>query len=401
MSIRSIQKQKWFTLIMLLGAMVACSHAQVLNGIDVLEQDHFSAFKELAAKHNDHLRIALMTNHTGLDIHGRRTIDILAKDATHEVKGFDLVKLFSPEHGIRGALDQTEILNDRDQATGLQVTSLFGATDAQRRPSKEQLANLDAVVIDLQDAGVHFYTYETVVGYFVEAAAGTNLEVIVLDRPNPINGIAVEGPVSTPGREDYINYISEPVRHGMTMGELATYFNQVHHFNTRLTVVRMRGWKRAEWFDETGLPWTNPSPNLRSLRAAILYPGLGLLERTNLSVGRGTDTPFEVIGAPWMDGVKVAAYLNARKIPGISLIPIRFTPGLNYPFHGELCQGVEFFVTKLYPDTFQLDPVDKLLLNSPVIDAIKQGKDPRSAAAQGEQDLARFKQGRAAALLYR
>jgi uncharacterized protein YbbC (DUF1343 family) len=182
----------------------------------------------------------------------------------------------------------------------------------------------------------------------------------------------------------------------------------------------MRGWKRAEWFDETGLPWTNPSPNLRSLRAAILYPGLGLLERTNLSVGRGTDTPFEVIGAPWMDGVKVAAYLNARKIPGISLIPIRFTPGLNYPFHGELCQGVEFFVTnrdqldapelgievaaalvKLYPDTFQLDPVDKLLLNSPVIDAIKQGKDPRSAAAQGEQDLARFKQGRAAALLYR
>ena len=260
----------------------------VMNGIDVLEQDHFSALKQLAAKHEGHLRLALMTNQTGVDSTGRRTADVLFTDAPRLVPGLTVVNLFSPEHGINGILDQHDIKNDHDPATGLDVISLFGATDAQRRPSKEQLANLDAVIIDLQDVGVHFYTYETVVGYFLEAAAGTKIDIIILDRPNPIGGTAVQGMVSSPGRESYINYTSEPVRHGMTMGELATYFKAKNRLDTQLLVIRMRGWRRTDWFDSTGQLWINPSPNLRNLAQAILYPGVGLLERTNLSVGRGT-----------------------------------------------------------------------------------------------------------------
>jgi uncharacterized protein YbbC (DUF1343 family) len=391
----------------------------VLNGIDVLEQDHFSALKQLAAKHGGHLRLALMTNQTGIDSKGHRTLDILVSDAAREVPGLTVVNLFSPEHGINGILDRHDIGNDRDQATGLQVISLFGATDAQRRPTKEQLTNLDAVIIDLQDVGVHFYTYETVIGYFLEAAAGTQTDIIVLDRPNPIDGIHVQGLLSSPGRDNYINYTSEPVRHGMTMGELATYFKVKKQLDTQLTVVRMHGWRRSDWFDATGQLWINPSPNLRSLRQAILYPGIGLLERTNLSVGRGTDTPFEWVGAPWVDARKTADYLNARDIPGVRFIPVQFTPGQSYPFNGQLCHGVEFFITdrnvldspelglevaaalyKLYPNTFQLDRVDRLLLNQPAIDALKAGEDPRSVTKHGEKDLQQFKRDRAAALLY-
>lgn len=396
------------------------ARAPVLNGIDVLEQDHFSALKQLAAKHESRLRLALMTNQTGVDGKGRRTVDVLFTDASREVPGLTVVNLFSPEHGINGILDQHDIKNDRDPATGLQVISLFGASDAQRRPSKEQLANLDAVIIDLQDVGVHFYTYETVVGYFLEAAAGTKIDIIVLDRPNPTGGVAVQGMVSSPGRESYINYTSEPVRQGMTMGELATYFKAKNHLDTQLLVVRMRGWRRSDWFDATGQLWINPSPNLRSLAQAILYPGIGLLERTNLSVGRGTETPFEWIGAPWLDARKTAAYLNARHIPGVRFIPVQFTPGEKYPFNGQLCNGVEFFITdrnlldspelglevaaalyKLYPNTYQIDRMDQHLLNKAAMDALKAGKDPRGVTWNGERDLEQFKQGRAAALLYK
>ncbi|MGB9407362.1 MAG: DUF1343 domain-containing protein [Terracidiphilus sp.] len=422
--------------VMLIGvafkAQIA-AQGPVLNGIDVLEQDRFTSLKQLTAKHGGHLRLALMTNQTGVDNRGLRTLDILVSDAAREVPGLVVVNLFSPEHGINGVLDQHDIGNDRDPATSLQVISLFGATDAQRRPTKEQLANLDAVIIDLQDVGVHFYTYETVIGYFLEAAAGTKTDIIVLDRPNPINGIDVQGLVSSPGRDNYINYTSEPVRHGMTMGELATYFKVKKQLDTQLTVVRMLGWRRSDWFDATGQLWINPSPNLRSLRQAILYPGIGLLEGTNLSVGRGTDTPFEWVGAPWIDARKTADYLNARNIPGVRFIPVQFTPRQNYSnncadaeqltcgqFHGQLCYGVEFFITdrnvldspelglevaaalyKLYPNTFQLDRVDRLLLNQPAIDALKGGEDPRGVTRHGEKDLQQFKRDRAAALLYK
>jgi uncharacterized protein YbbC (DUF1343 family) len=424
-------------LIIIASKAQMAAQGPVLNGIDVLEQDQFSALKQLAAKHGGHLRLALMTNQTGMDSRGHRTLDIMVSDAAREVPGLTVVNLFSPEHGINGILDQHNIGNDRDQTTGLQVISLFGATDAQRRPTKQQLANLDAVIIDLQDVGVHFYTYETVIGYFLEAVAGMNIDVVVLDRPNPIDGIDVQGLLSTPGRDNYINYTSEPVRHGMTMGELATYFKAKRRLDTQLTVVRMRGWKRSDWFDETGQMWINPSPNLRSLRQAILYPGIGLLEGTNLSVGRGTDTPFEWVGAPWIDAQKTADYLNARNIPGVRFIPVQFTPGKKYnfsnsssncadadqitcaQFYGQLCYGVEFFITdrnildspelglevaavlyKLYPNTFQLNRVDRLLLNQPAIDALKAGEDPRSITKHGEKELQQFKRDREASLLY-
>jgi uncharacterized protein YbbC (DUF1343 family) len=392
----------------------------VLNGVDVLEVDHFAPLKTLAVRHGGHLRIALMTDQAGMDNHDRRTIDVLYSDATAAVRGFKFVNLFSPEHGINGILDQHGIGNDHDAATGLEVISLFGATDAQRRPSKEQLANLDAVIIDLQDVGVHYYTYESVVGRFLEAVEGTDVDIVVLDRPNPIGGLAVQGIVSSPGRESYINFISEPVRQGMTMGELATYFKASKHLDSRLTVVQMRDWKRADWFDATGQLWINPSPNLRSLRQAILYPGIGILERTNLSVGRGTDTPFEWVGAPWMDERAAAAYLNARNIPGIRFIPVQFTPGGTYPFHGQLCKGIEFIVTdrdkldspelglevasalyKLFPQTFQIDKIDQLLLNQTAVQALKAGEDPRKVTENDRNALEEFKRGRAAALLYK
>jgi uncharacterized protein YbbC (DUF1343 family) len=408
---------------LLLGLCVqaqAPAHPPVLNGIDVLEGDHFAALKTLAARHGGHLRAALMTDQAGMDNHDRRTIDVLFSDANASVPGFKLVNLFSPEHGINGVLDQHSIGNDRDAATGLRIVSLFGATDAQRRPSKEQLADLDAVLIDLQDVGVHYYTYESVVGRFLEAVAGTNIDVVVLDRPNPIGGVAIQGIVSSPGRESYINFISEPVRQGMTMGELATYFRIARHLDSHLTVVRMRGWRRPDWGDATGQLWIDPSPNLRSLTQAILYPGIGILERTNLSVGRGTDTPFEWVGAPWMDARAAAAYLNERHIPGVRFIPVEFTPGGMYPFHGQLCKGIEFLVTgrdaldspelglevasalyKLFPQTFQIDKIDQLLLNQTAVQALKAGEDPRKVTQDDRNALDAFKHARAAALLYK
>lgn len=418
-----MRRSKWLCTGMLL--VVLCAQAQtqaqsaVLNGIDVLESDHFAALQSLVDRHPGHLRAALMTDQAGMDSHDRRTIDVLYTDATAAIPGFKLVRLFSPEHGINGALDQHSIANDRDAATALQVVSLFGATDEQRRPSREQLAGLDAVFIDLQDAGVHYYTYESVVGRFLEAVAGTGVEIVVLDRPNPIGGVAVQGIVSSPGRESYINFISEPVRQGMTMGELARYFKTARHLDSRLSVVQMRGWKRADWFDATGQLWINPSPNLRSLTEAILYPGIGILERTNLSVGRGTDTPFEWVGAPWMDARAAAALLNARHIPGVRFIPVQFTPGGTYPFHGQLCKGIEFLVTdrdvldspelgleiasalyKLFPQTFQIEKIDQLLLNQTAVQALKAGEDPRKVTQDDRDALEAFKRGRAAALLY-
>ena len=417
-------RRKWLCGGMLLLGICAQAqgpaHSSVLNGIDVLESDHFAVLKTLAVRHEGHLRVALMTDQAGVDSHDRRTIDVLNTDATAAVPGFKLLRLFSPEHGINGVLDQHSIGNDRDAATGLQVVSLFGATDALRRPSKEQFAGLDAVLIDLQDVGVHYYTYESVVGRFLEAVAGTDVDVVILDRPNPIGGVVVQGIVSSPGRESYINFISEPVRQGMTMGELATYFKAAKHLDSHLTVVQMRGWRRADWFDATGQLWINPSPNLRRLTQATLYPGIGILERTNLSVGRGTDTPFEWVGAPWIDARASAAYLNERRIPGIRFMPVQFTPGGTYPFHGQLCRGIEFLVTdrdlldspelglevasalyKLFPQTFQIDKIDQLLLSQTAVQALKAGEDPRKVTQNDRNALEEFKRGRAAALLYK
>jgi uncharacterized protein YbbC (DUF1343 family)/CubicO group peptidase (beta-lactamase class C family) len=391
----------------------------VANGIDVLEADHFAELAALTARHGGQLRLGLLTNQTGLDAQGRRTVDILIRDAEAAVPGLKVKLLFSPEHGINGALDKEGILNSTDTATGLPIVSLYGASAAQRRPSLDTLRSLDAVVIDLQDAGVRFYTYEAVVRYFLEAAAQTGTEIVVLDRPDPLGGSFVQGPVSDVGRDSYVDVAPLPVRHGLTLGELARYLNGEYKLRAPLTVVAMKGWQRGDWFDATGLTWTNPSPNLRSFQEAILYPALGLIETTNISVGRGTDTPFEYVGAPWIDGRNLAHDLNARFLPGVRFVPVNFTPQAPYPYAGELCHGIELIVTdrnaidspelgleiastlhKLYGDQLQLTKMDTLLANRRVLDALLAERDPQRIAEDWQQDLHDFDNRRKPYLLY-
>lgn len=397
----------------------AARNAVVETGIDVLEADHFAELAQLAQRHGGRLRMGLLTNQTGVDAEGRRTIDVLLHDAAAAAPGLTLTTLFSPEHGIGGNWDQPGVPNSTDAATGLPVISLYGATDAARRPSPEAMQKLDAVVIDLQDAGVRYYTYDAVVRYFLEAAAKTGTEIVVLDRPNPINGAFVQGPVSDAGSESYVNSMNIPVRHGMTLGELARYDNQQLHLHAPLTVIAMKGWQRGDWFDSTGLTWVNPSPNLRDLEEATLYPALGLVETTNLSVGRGTDTPFEQIGAPWIDGRALAAYLNRRDLPGVRFYPVTFTPEKPYPYNGQLCRGVRILVTdrnvldapelgveiaaalhRFYSDQFQLQKMNVLLANGQVLAEIGAGEDPEHIAEEWRAGLEAFEQQRQAALLY-
>ncbi len=391
----------------------------VKTGIDVLEKYHFRELAEMARRHGGRLRLGLLTNQTGIDGEGRRTIDVLFHDAAQAVPGLTLTTLFSPEHGIAGAYDQPNVPSSTDAATGLPVISLYGVTDADRRPSPDVLRNLDAVAIDLQDAGVRFYTYEAVVRYFLEAAAKTGTEIVVLDRPDPISGSLVQGPVSDAGSESYVNSMTIPVRHGMTLGELARYDRQQLHLNAALTVVAMQGWQRGDWYDSTGLLWVDPSPNLRDLEEATLYPALGLLETTNLSVGRGTDTPFELLGAPWIDARLLAQFLNRRAVPGVRFIPVSFSPVKPYPYAGRVCHGVYLLVTdrsmldapdlgveiasalhRLFPDQFANRKMNTLLANRAVLDAIAAGQDPRRIAAGWRAQLEAFRQRRQSALIY-
>jgi SSS family transporter len=383
----------------------------VATGIDVLEQDHFAELHALATRHGGGLRLGLLTNQTGVDAQGRRTIDVLAA-----VPGVQLKLLFSPEHGINGVLDKEGIADSKDPATGLPVISLYGA---QRRPSAETLRGLDAVVIDIADAGVRFYTYEAVVRYFLEAAGETGTEVVVLDRPNPIGGAWVQGPISDAGRDSYVDVAPVPVRHGMTLGELARYFNGEFHLHASLSVIAMTGWQRGDWFDATGVTWINPSPNLRSLRAAVLYPGVGLIETTNISVGRGTDTPFEYVGAPWVDGVALARSLNARFLAGVRFVPVEFMPHAPYPYAGQVCHGIEIVVTdrnvldspelgleivsalqKLFPDKFQMSKMDTLLVNKVVLEQLVAGRDPQRIDEDWQDSLREFEVKRKGYLIY-
>ncbi|MDR3746268.1 MAG: sodium/solute symporter [Acidobacteriaceae bacterium] len=433
-----------------------------LTGIDVLESTNFAALKEAAARNGGHLRLGLLTNQTGLDAHGRRTIDILNSIGD----GVELTKLFSPEHGLFGAKDSTNIGQEIDATTGLKVISLYGAKEEDRRPKHEDMLDIDAVVIDLQDAGVRFYTYETVLYYFLEATgcdrSSYNFKLIVLDRPNPIAGLAVEGPVSD-AHPSYINATPLPLRHGMTLGELAAYMRvgvfqgcyvggvplpgreyiplqsasgyPPFYEENGVVVVPMQNWHRDEFFDQTGVPWVNPSPNLRSTTEATLYPALGMMDFTNVSVGRGTATPFEIFGAgvtpaskdspatpAWFDGKTVAAYLTARKIPGVAFAATHFSvaeDANHYPYHGQTIEGVRFTVTDraaldspelgieilsalhhLYPTQFKLDKATPLVANSETMAALTRGDDPRLIAASWAAALEKFKQQRAKVLLY-
>jgi uncharacterized protein YbbC (DUF1343 family)/CubicO group peptidase (beta-lactamase class C family) len=385
---------------------VSDRNGAVLTGIDLLEQQDFAPLRGR--------RVGILTNQTGVDSTGRRTIDVLA-----HAPGVTVSAIFSPEHGVTGALDTTQIGNSRDSATGVPVYSVYGSSDQARRPPPDVLKQLDAIVIDLQDAGVRFYTYETTLGYFLEAAAKVGVTVIVLDRPNPITGSFTQGPMSQLGRENFTNYGPIPVRHGMTLGELAQMFNAEHKINAKVTVIPMQGWMRGDWFDSTGLEWVNPSPNLRSLTEAALYPGVALIEGTNVSVGRGTDTPFELLGAPWINARELAAYLNERQIPGVRFVAESFTP-LSSNYSGQVCRGVNLALTdrelldspelgielavallKLYPQQFHIEKMMDILSNQAVYDSLMRGDDPHRISLAWRGDVQNFQKMRQQYLIYK
>ena len=377
------------------------SSTKVLTGIDVLERDNF---EQLAG-----MRIGLVTNHTGRNREGRQTIDVLSKAA-----GVKLVALFSPEHGIRGVADE-KVSDSKDEATGLPIYSLYGET---RRPKPEQLKDLDALVFDIQDIGARFYTYISTLGYILEESAKAKLPVFVLDRPNPIGGVEVEGPIADSDKLSFISYHTIPTRHGLTIGELAQLFNKQRNIGADLRVIKMEGWRRWMWFDETNLTWINPSPNMRSLTQATLYPGVGLLETTNVSVGRGTDTPFEIVGAPWIQGDKLAEHLNQRGIPGVRFVPVRFTPKASV-FKDEPCGGVNIVITdraafrplltgiemalalrKLYPNEWKVDNYLRLLVNADTLERVKRGESAKEIISSWGAGLQEFRRARAEILLY-
>jgi uncharacterized protein YbbC (DUF1343 family)/CubicO group peptidase (beta-lactamase class C family) len=384
-------------------------NGSVKNGIDVLAEHGFDVLQIPGRKK----KIGVLTNQTGIDADGRRTIDVLA-----QAPGVSLEAIFSPEHGVTGTLDTLHLSNSTDAATGVPVYVVYGGTDAARRPSPDVMKQLDAVVFDIQDAGVRFFTYETTLGYFLEAAAAAGVELIVLDRPDPITGAFVQGPVSDAGRENFNNYGNVPVRQGMTIGELAKMFNAERKINAKLTMVPMEGWQRGDWFDSTGLAWVNPSPNLRSVTEAALYPGVALIEGTNVSVGRGTDTPFELLGAPWIKGKELAAYLNGRGIAGVRFVPVTFTPTVSN-YSGQKCEGVNIVLTernaldgpelgmelatalkKLYPADYKMERITELLVNQAAYDGLVAGKDPRRIAQDWQEDLEKFEVVRKRYLIY-
>jgi uncharacterized protein YbbC (DUF1343 family)/CubicO group peptidase (beta-lactamase class C family) len=380
---------------------VRVSRSDVLTGIDVLAREDF---RRLQGR-----RVGLVTNHTGVDRQGRTTIDLL-----HEAKGVTLVALFSPEHGIRGAVE-AKVADSKDERTGLPIYSLYGE---RRKPSADTLRGIDTLVFDIQDAGCRFYTYISTLGYVLEAAAEHKLRVMVLDRPNPIGGLAVQGPVLDSGRESFIAYHALPVRHGMTVGELARLFNAERKLGADLEVVPMQGWQRGDFYDRSGLPWINPSPNLRSLTEAFLYPGIGLLETTNVSVGRGTDRPFEWVGAPWIDGRRLATALAQEDLPGVRFVPLRRTPAASV-YKGQSCDGVQLIVDdwarfeplstglalagvlrKLYPDAWRVERYDDLLRHRATWEGLKRGVSWRELERAWQPQLQRFLEIRRRYLLY-
>jgi len=376
-------------------------NAQTKTGIDVLVEDNFAPLRGK--------RVGLITNHTGLDRNGRSTIDLLAK-----AEGVKLVALFSPEHGIAGRADD-KVASTTDTATGLTIHSLYGET---RRPTDEMLKDVDALVFDIQDAGVRFYTYETTMAYAMEEAAKRKIAFYVLDRPNPMGGDAIEGPMLDKDRLNFVGYFPLPVRHGMTVGELARLFNDQNKIGADLHVVAMKDWRRRDLFEATGQPWTAPSPNLRSLDAAILYPGVEILQSGGVNVGRGTDTPFELFGAPWIKSVDLAAYLNRRFVPGVRFVPTRYTPTAG-PHKGVACEGIALIITdrqtlnsmllgmeiasalwKMYPENFQVDKIMTLLGNRAALERLKKGDAPTRILDEAADEIEAFRKLRAKYLLY-
>jgi uncharacterized protein YbbC (DUF1343 family)/CubicO group peptidase (beta-lactamase class C family) len=389
---------------------VVVRNGQVSTGIDELEARGFDALRVAGG---GTVKVGLVTNQTGVDSRGHRTIDILA-----HTPGLQLSAIFSPEHGAQGTSDSTDIGNTKDGATGVPVYSVYGDTDAKRHPPLDVVRKVDVLVFDIQDAGARFYTYETTLGYFLEAAATLAKPIVVLDRPNPITGAYVQGPVSDKGQESFVNYFPVPVRHGMTIGELAKLYNSERNINANLTVIPMKGWMRGDWFDSTAQVWVSPSPNLRDLNQVSLYPGVALIEQTNVSVGRGTDTPFEVVGAPWVSGKRLATYLNQRNIAGVRFVPTTFTP-TSGPYAHQQCEGISIIVVNrevldapelglelasalhdAAPTGFDIGRMKSLLVNQAVLNALQAGQDPRRIADDWRDGVEQFMQVRKKYLIY-
>ena len=385
-----------------LRRMLAPNH-EVLTGLDVLEAEKFAA---LQGK-----RIGLITNHTGLDRNGRRNVDAMRE------AGVRVTALFAPEHGITGKQDRPDVADEKDGPTGLPVWSLYD--NGRYRMTPAMLRDVDALVFDIQDAGARFYTYSCTMLYALEEAAKARIPFYVLDRPNPVTGAHVEGPVLDPNLHSFAGCFAMPVRHGLTLGELATMANAERKLNADLHVIKMKGWQRGDWFDSTGLTWTDPSPNMRSLNAAALYSGLALLEASpNYSVGRGTDAPFEQIGADWIRGAQLAQFLNERFLPGVRAYATRFQPSSG-PFAGKMIEGVRFVILnreqlnsvrlglevayaleKLYPGKINFEACRFLIGNREVIDALKAGVEPGAIEQRVQQQVQAFEERRRPYLLY-
>jgi uncharacterized protein YbbC (DUF1343 family) len=374
--------------------------ADVQCGTDVLKRDNFAL---LAGK-----RVALVTNQTGRDVEGAPLPQLL-KSAPN-VK---LVKLFAPEHGLYGTQEE-KIQDTTDRATSLPVLSIYGKT---RKPTTQMLQGVDTIVYDLQDVGARFYTVSATLGLCLEAAAEQKIQMIVLDRPNPM-GHYVDGPIADADKLNFVAYARTPVAHGMTMGEYARFVNAERKIGADLVVVPCENWKHGMWWDETNLVWGNSSPNMRNTTAALLYTGICLLEQTNTSVGRGTNQPFEYFGAPWIDGRKFAAAMNTLEIPGARFVPVEFTPTAS-KFKGERCEGCYVVVTdrkrikpvqlgiaivwqlhRMFPNDFKIDGVNRLLKNDKTMQLLKTAKDWKDIPPTWADELAKFKKTRAKYLLY-
>jgi uncharacterized protein YbbC (DUF1343 family)/CubicO group peptidase (beta-lactamase class C family) len=376
-------------------------NSKVQTGIDVLKAENFRSLTGLS--------IGLITNHSGIDSSGRRTLDVF-----YNAPGVRIRKVFSPEHGLFGK-EEERVPSTMDAATGIPVYSLYGEV---KRPTDRMLDGLDALVFDVQDAGVRFYTYVTTMGYAMEAAAKRGISFYVLDRPNPITASVVQGFVMDDDLRSFTGYFTLPIRHGMTVGELARMFNTEKGIGVKLQVIKMRGYERTDWYDETGLHWVKPSPNLRTLGQTVLYPGVAMVEGSNVSVGRGTDTPFELLGAPWIDAKALASYMNGRKIPGVRFSPTDFTPFAGR-FKNRRCHGIHMLLLdrrvldptilgveiisalhKLYPKDFNLDETMELIASRQVLDAVRNGEDPGSIAQHWQGRLDEFRKLREKYLLY-
>jgi uncharacterized protein YbbC (DUF1343 family) len=376
--------------------------ARVQTGLDVLEAEKFAPLRGK--------RLGLITNHTGIDSQGRSTVDVLS-----HAPGVKLVALFSPEHGLAGRNDE-KIASTKDPSTGLPVHSLYGET---RRPTDEMLAGIDTLVFDVQDAGVRFYTYTTTMAYCMEEAAKHNIAFFVLDRPDPIGGEIVEGPVLDPDKTSFTAYFPLPVRYGLTIGELAQLFNAENHIGADLHVIAMKNWHRNYFFESTGIKWIPPSPNLRTTKGAILYPGIEILQNAGVSVGRGTQTPFEEFGAPWLNGEDVSVALNERHLSGVHFAAQPFIPVAGL-YSGQRCGGVAIRVTdrftvrsmrvgleiasllqRLYPKQFDSEKLLLLLGNAETVQQLQAGVIPEKIIASWAPALAVFGAVRRKYFLYK